>query len=754
MDDKPLSPNLMKQTRTGQHLRLELELPPDSDLEVVCNYVDAGGRLLETRTLKADSFKEPPLRKKNPSKQAGFGRLFSLPTFAFILALIVYLTVRLVGLEEFPIYFFSDEAIQSVHAADLIRDQFYSPYDEFLPTFFENGGQYNLSTSVYYQVLPVLLFGKQIWATRGAAVLLTLLAALGVGLMIEAGYQKRRGWLAVLVLSLMPAWFLHSRTAFETSMAVSFYAGFVAGYVLYRKNHPRYLYATAVLAALAFYSYSPMRVVVGFTLLGMLLSDWRYHWHNKRVFLIALGMGFVFLLPYLRFSLDHPGESLRHLEILGSYWVKNIPFGEKLLNFVGEYLRGLNPLYWYLQNQVDLPRHLMKNYGHLWQPGLPFLLMGIVWCFRQIRQSFARLILLMLLAAPSGAAMLQLGITRTLVMVIPATVLTTIGLLKSWEWLWQKVELRRQIPQRTSLITGIGIFVLLILSNTLMGWDALRNGSTWFENYGLYGMQYGARQVFGTIENELQNDPDQKFYLTSVWTNGADVLARFFFEDPVPFQMGSIDGYISEYKPFDPQMVFVITPEEKQNMEESQKFTNTKIVNVLPYPNGEPGFYFMHLEYVDNIEATFAAELAARRMVNKGTAVLADGEEVWVEYSTLDMGEIMHIFDGDQSTLARTWEANPLRLIVHFSRPRPVAHLVLRVGGEPTRIEAEVWAAGEDQPLVLAREVAETSASRLVELDLPEITQVQKVEIRVTNLNNAEPAHVHLWELQFYPLNP
>jgi hypothetical protein len=326
--------------------------------------------------------------------------------------------------------------------------------------------------------------------------------------------------------------------------------------------------------------------------------------------------------------------------------------------------------------------------------------------------------------------------------------------LKSWEWLWQKVELRRQIPQRTSLITGIGIFVLLILSNTLMGWDALRNGSTWFENYGLYGMQYGARQVFGTIENELQNDPDQKFYLTSVWTNGADVLARFFFEDPVPFQMGSIDGYISEYKPFDPQMVFVITPEEKQNMEESQKFTNTKIVNVLPYPNGEPGFYFMHLEYVDNIEATFAAELAARRMVNKGTAVLADGEEVWVEYSTLDMGEIMHIFDGDQSTLARTWEANPLRLIVHFSRPRPVAHLVLRVGGEPTRIEAEVWAAGEDQPLVLAREVAETSASRLVELDLPEITQVQKVEIRVTNLNNAEPAHVHLWELQFYPLNP
>jgi hypothetical protein len=133
---------------------------------------------------------------------------------------------------------------------------------------------------------------------------------------------------------------------------------------------------------------------------------------------------------------------------------------------------------------------------------------------------------------------------------------------------------------------------------------------------------------------------------------------------------------------------------------------------------------------------------------------LADGEEVQVEYSTLDMGEIKHIFDGDQSTLARTWEANPLRMIVHFSEPRPVTHLVLRVGGEPTGIEAEVWAAGADQPLVLALEVGEAINPRFVELDLPKITRVEKVEVRVTNLNNSEPEHVHLWELQFYPLNP
>ncbi len=660
--------------------------------------------------------------------------------------------VRLIGLQEFPIYFFSDEAIQSVHAADLIRDGFYSPYDEFFPTFFQNGGQYNLSTSVYLQVIPVWLFGKEIWATRGAAALLTILAAAGVGWIIEKGFKQGLGWLGVLVLSLMPAWFLHSRTAFETAMAVSFYAGFVGCYVVYRKGNLRFLYAAAVLAALAFYSYSPMRLVVALTLLGFLLSDGRYHWQNKRIFLKALGIGLIFLIPFLRFSLDHPGESLRHLEILNSYWVQNIPPGEKLMNFVSEYVRGLNPLYWYLPNQVDLQRHIMKEYGHLWMPGLPFVIAGTLWCGKHYRQYFPRLVLITLVAAPSGAALAELGITRILVMVIPASILTTIGLVITWEWVLERIQKSRNLTQQFTQRAGIWALLLLMVLNFLMLNDALRNGPTWFSNYGLYGMQYGAQQVFGTIKDELRNNPRKKFYLTSTWTNGADVLARFFFDDPVPFRMGSIDGYISELIPIDPEMVFVMTPEEMQNMRESQKFTNIQIDEVINYPNGEPGFYFTRLDYIENIEGIFVEELTARRSMNIGMVYLADGEEVQVEYSTLDMGEILHIFDGDKTTLARSWEANPMQLIVRFSEPRMVSQLLLRVGGEPTRVEAKIWADGAEVPIILEVEVPEASEPRFVEVDLPETSAVDWAEVRVFNLNNAEPAHVHLWELQFYPL--
>jgi hypothetical protein len=172
---------------------------------------------------------------------------------------------------------------------------------------------------------------------------------------------------------------------------------------------------------------------------------------------------------------------------------------------------------------------------------------------------------------------------------------------------------------------------------------------------------------------------------------------------------------------------------------------------VIQFPSGEPGFYFTTLEYVENIEEIFAEELVARRILNKVTVFMENGKEIEVEHSTLDMGEIFHIFDGDPSTLARTWEANPMRLIIHFHEPHLVSQLFLRVGGEPTRVEAQIWADEADAPILLEVEVKEAADPRFVELDLPETTRVDWAEVRVFNLNNTEPAHVHLWELQFVP---
>ncbi len=746
-EKKENHPRLVNQASEGNKLSLEVELPPDGELEVKYTYLNEQGETYKTKVART--------RGKNPVKNRKQLQILQSPVrLAFILSLIVYFLVRIVGIEDFPIYFFSDEAIQSVHAADLIRDQFHSPYGELLPTFFMNGGQYNLSVSVYAQVLPVFMLGKAIWITRGTAVLFSLLAALGVGLTIQYAFDKKLGWLAILLLSLMPAWFLHSRTAFETSLSVSFYACFLSFYMLYRLKNPKFLYGAVIFSALAFYSYNPMRVIVGITLLGLFFSDLQYHWQQRKTFLKAFGLGLLCLIPLLRFSLNYPGESLRHLEILGSYWVQNISKWEKIVTFLQEYIKGLNPFYWFIPNQVDLDRHLMKGYGHLWQPAMPFIFVGIFWCIKYFKQSFARLVIIAMLAAPVGAAIVNLGITRALVMVIPATLLTTIGLKTSWDWFVKKIQHRGNWLLKMLPAAGISIFAFLSLLNVQMLVDALKNGPTWFTNYGLYGMQYGARQVFGTIEASLTLDPNQKFYLTSTWTNGADVLARYFFDDPVPFEMGSIDGFINEYKPLDEDMIFIMVPDEMEKMFASKKFTNVRTGNMILYPNGAPGFYFVQLSYVDNIREIFASEQEARRALKQGKVALQDGKEVQVAYSTLDMGEIIHVFDGDRTTLARTFEANPMKIVVTFSEPRPVEKIKLRVGGDATRIDVRIWVGGSEEPLSFMQELDSEADPRWTEIDLQKELLVKTLEVRVKNLNNEEPAHVHLWELQFLPDQP
>ena len=86
--------------------------------------------------------------------------------FLFGLGLLFYLLTRFVGLDRFPIYFFSDEAIQTMSAVDLIGRGFKDVDGSLFPIYFQNGSQYNLSLSVWLQVLIAWL-PRTVWLTRG-----------------------------------------------------------------------------------------------------------------------------------------------------------------------------------------------------------------------------------------------------------------------------------------------------------------------------------------------------------------------------------------------------------------------------------------------------------------------------------------------------------------------------------------------------------------------------------------------------------
>ena len=682
-----------------------------------------------------------------------------LAVLLFLLSLVVYLFTRLIRLPDFPIYFFTDEAVQTQQAADLVQNGCRDAGGVLLPTYFENGGQYNLSLSVYAQVLPTLVFGKSIWVTRGVSALLTLAAAVSLGLILKNCLKTRWWWLGPLLLAATPAWFLHSRTAFETVIMASLYAAFLYCYLRYRQKKPRMLYPALIFGALAFYSYSPGQVIIVVTGLMLLVADARYHWQHRKTALLGLLLLIVLALPYLRFSQLQSVELQHHLTVLGSYWVKPAPIWEKILAYLVRYAKGFNPFYWFAPNpplisrifpEIDLPnwlygnlndlaRHTMKGWGHLLPLTLPFWLIGLVRTVRRFRDPAHRTLLLASLAAPSGAAVVDWGITRGLAFIIPAILLIALGLEVSVNWLMQHWQWLKP--------THLSAALFLLLSG-VSGWmlaDALKNGPTWYEDYGLAGMQYGAQQVFRRAAQIAQTDPETKVLVSSTWANGTDVLMRFFVDDMPNVRMGNINAFGQQYQPLDRSLLFVMTEEDLDYIEDSGKFTNVTVEETLPYPDGRPGFYFVRLDYVPDIEEILVSEQAQRQALRTEFLNIKN-QDVQVQFPMLDMNEISHAFDGDPTTVIRTLEANPLRLILTFPKAIEIHQVNLLIGGTPTR--ATVTASRDGEKLATqAEQVGSDIVQRELTLSIFPPVTADQITLEILNTHDGEIAHVHLWEV-------
>ena len=659
--------------------------------------------------------------------------------WAFALGMLLYLATRLIQLDKFPIYFFTDEAVQTMSAVDLLARGLRDVNGRLLPTYFENGGQYNLSLSVYLQLIPALL-PRSVFLTRAVPAVISLVVPLSMGLALRDFFKARLWWATPVFMAAVPAWFLHSRTAFETSLGVSMFSLFLYFYLCYRLKDRRYLPWAFLFGALAFYAYSPLQLVVVLTGLVLLAVDWRYHWADRRGLLRGLAILALLAAPYVRFRLQYPEALSQHLIQLQSYWVSSQPLGVKIGEFLRRYLHGFSPAYWFLPNSSDLIRHQMKGLGHMRLISLPFVLVGLVMALHRLKDPAWRVVLVALLVAPTGAALVDVAITRLLVMIIPLGYLALLGMEQLIAWLAQKHT------QLAACWVGVVFALLWTALSVSMTADALKNGPTWYEDYGLYGMQWGGETLFEEIKAFMQAHPDKEIHLSPSWANGTDVIARFFLGDPLPIQMGTIEPYTLYQLPLDEQIVFVMTPEEYSWIPTTGKFTDVEVLHCLPYPNGKCGFYFVTLRYVDGVEEIFAREQAERRKPEQAELELL-GQKVRVSYSPLDIGDIAQVFDGDPKTFIRSFEANPLEITLSFSQPVELSGVSVLIGNAASRLVVEVTPPDSQTPLEFSAEIGSQEAYRTLEVPFGSALQVQSLCLQLYDLAQSEPGHVHLWEV-------
>ena len=669
-----------------------------------------------------------------------------LGALLFGLGVLVYLFTRLYRLADFPIYFFGDEAAQTLYAEQLVQSHFKNASGIWFPVYIQAAAsRWTPLLSMYFHALTYSLFGKSIFVTRATSALISVLAGVSVSLALKCAFKARYWWAGILLVGLTPAYFLHSRTAFETAITTAFYGAFVLFYLLYRVRSGRFLYPAMVMGAATFYTYSNAQAVMAAAAGLLFLSDLPYHLKQGRRILYGLLLLGVLALPFIAFRLKQPDAVGEHLRMVNSYIVQPISLAEKVVTYLGKYAYGLSPAYWFVPNVHDLQRHRMAGIAQIYTLMLPLFLVGLTVALWRFRSPQYRAVILAGMAAPAGAALLEIGIPRVLVFIIPANLLIGIGL----EWLL--IRLERWVPGR---LAAWAVFAILAGGNLLLLRTALVDGPLMFRDYGLYGMQYGARQIFEQAVPEiLKRDPQTQVLISSTWANGADNFIRFFVPeaDRGRVRMDGIEAYLFRKLSLSRDMLFVMTPAEYAKAAESLKFKNVVIEDQIPYPDGTPGFYLVRMEYADDADEIFALEQEIRRQLVESLVVVDD--QAWqLRYSQIDMGSPELMFDGDHFTLMRGLEANPFILEIAFPEPRPVTGLEADFGLMDVVLKVSLYAGDEDpKPVVYTLERKKvTDPIVSMPFDAPP-PQVSRVRIEILNPLVGESANIHIRELDLLP---
>jgi len=197
------------------------------------------------------------------------------------------------------------------------------------------------------------------------------------------------------------------------------------------------------------------------------------------------------------------------------------------------------------------------------------------------------------------------------------------------------------------------------------------------------------------------------------------------------------------------QAAFVLMPSEYQDVISSGKFKDISIDRILPYPDGQPGFYFVRLTYADNIEEILEAERQERARLQEG-AVSLNGQSTTVRYSPLDMGTIDLVFDGNLASVIRTVEANPLIVELDFPSARQIDTVSVSVGAEKVKVTLVLTDTGQMQHTFL-QEINPTAGNKQITFSIDPPISVASFHMEILDPDSPPRTNVHLWEIQLLP---
>ena len=372
------------------------------------------------------------------------------------------LTVLLAGVlrfykvEQDPPGLYIDEASIGYNAYQILK----TGKDEFgiaHPLFFKSFGDYKMPVYIYSVAGAMSVFGKNEFAVRLPSALAGTLTVFLFYFFVKKILELNRSRSSQVIKSYLPllatfllaisSWHIHfSRGGFEVNEGMLFYlVGVYLLLLFWEKKKRRFIIGGFFALALAMYTYhvfrilSPMTWVITSILFILKLPK------DRKEIVIAGVMFLLFLFPILQFSFTPEGSSrFSASSAFSEYSTRSAQ--EKEFTFPMIYLKNYFSFFsldFLFSNGDGNGRHQIHEFGLLFRFEFIFLILGIIWIFEQKKSFLAYITFFLLIVAPIPGAVARPSphSLRGLILVLPLTMITSIGVITFLEFTRKKIKI-------------------------------------------------------------------------------------------------------------------------------------------------------------------------------------------------------------------------------------------------------------------------------------------------------------------------
>lgn len=475
-----------------------------------------------------------------------------------ILAIAIAILTRFYKLGQAPAGLYIDEAGQGYSAYSILKtgkDEFGKSFPIVFRSFID------FKTPVYiYLVVPLIpIFGLTKFTVRFPSfffsvltipVLYFLISELTKELKLKS-YTKWLGVVSCILLAISPWHTLFGRTNFECNVALFF---FLAGVLLFYKSlkNPKLLIASALFFAIAIPSYHAQRIVTPLMLLVLFIRHRKIllSQTHKKYLIIGSLIGFLISLPTLSVVLT-PGFLARAngLNIISQSRQKPAGFIDNASPLIKPIINS--PLFLTTKEFASLyisyfsPRSMfvLGDYGprssfpelatfFVWQA--PFYIYGLYLFIKRKdlgELKFFTLALLLISPIPAALTRDPYSTIRSLQMVIPQTIIISMGILE----IYNKIR-NKQLQILFWLIFSVTlIYSLAKLYSSVIILNEYYRASSW---------DYGWEEVANEIKTLDQKLP---IIVDNSRNEPYIQLAFFLKEDPLKYQHDNFEVSPAEY---------------------------------------------------------------------------------------------------------------------------------------------------------------------------------------------------------------